>query len=82
VLVEAGWAYRFHAKVSKEMQKRQDGTSLKVRDIAWKAQLRLTKRFRMMANTGKPHNVIVVAMAREIAAFMWAIAQEIQIASK
>ena len=44
VLVEAGWSYRFHAKVSKEMQKRQDGTSLKVRDIAWKAQLRLTKQ--------------------------------------
>jgi len=54
VLVEAGWAYRFHAKVSKEMQKRQDDASLKVRDIAWKAQLRLTKRFKVMANNGKP----------------------------
>ena len=82
VLVEAGWAYRFHAKVSKEMQKRQDGTPLKVRDIAWKAQLRLTKRFSVMANNGKPRNVIVVAMAREIAAFMWAIAQEIPISPK
>jgi len=82
VLVEAGWSYRFHAKVSKEMQKRQDGTSLKVRDIAWKAQLRLTKRFRMMANNGKPRNVIVVAMAREIAAFMWSIAQEVPIAPR
>jgi len=82
VLVEAGWAYRFHAKVSKEIQKRQDGTPLKVRDIAWKAQLRLTKRFRMMANNGKPRNVIVVAMAREVVAFMWAIAQEIPIAPR
>jgi len=82
VLVEAGWAYRFHAKVSKEMQKRQENIPYKVRSIAWKAQLRLTKRFKMMANNGKPRNVIVVAMAREIAAFMWAIAQEIPISPK
>jgi len=54
VLVEAGWAYRFHAKASKEMQKRQENIPLAVRDIAWKAQLQLTKRFRTMANKGKP----------------------------
>ena len=82
VLVEAGWAYRFHAKVSKEMQKRQESVPLSVRDIAWKAQLRLTKRFRAMANNGKPRNVIVVAMAREIVAFMWAIAHEVPIESR
>ncbi len=79
VLVEAGWAYRFSAKVSKEMQKRQEHIPLPVRDIAWKAQLRLTKRFRTMSNNGKLKNVIVVAMAREIAAFMWAIAHEVPI---
>jgi len=82
VLVEAGWAYRFHAKVSKEMQKRQEDIPLNIRDIAWKAQLRLTRRFRIMANNGKPRNVIVVAMAREIAAFMWSIAQEVPIESR
>jgi len=75
-LVEAGWAYRFPAKVSKEMQKRQEHIPLPIRDIAWKAQLRLTRRFRTMADNGKIRNVIVVAMARELAAFMWAIAQE------
>ena len=64
------------------MQKRQENIPLCVRDIAWKAQLRLTKRFRMMANNGKPRNVIVVAMAREIVAFMWAIAHEIPISSR
>ncbi len=82
VLVEAGWAYRFNAKVSKEMQKRQERVPLEVRDIAWKAQLRLTKRFRTMANKGKPHNVIVVAMTRELAAFMWSIAQAVPIESR
>jgi len=79
VLVEAGWAYRFSAKVSKEMQKRQEEVPLNVRDIAWKAQLRLTKRFRKMSLNGKPNNLIVVAMAREIAAFMWSIANEVPI---
>jgi len=61
------------------MQKRQEQLPLAIRDIAWKAQLRLTKRFRTMANNGKLKNVIVVAMAREIAAFMWSIAQEVPI---
>ncbi len=79
VLVEAGWAYRFPAKVSKEMQKRQENIPLPIRDIAWKAQLRLTKRFRTMASNGKLNNVIVVAMAREIAAFMWDIAHHVPI---
>jgi len=79
VLVEAGWSYRFPAKVSKEMQKRQESLPLNIRDIAWKAQVRLTKRFKVMANKGKPHNVIVVAMAREIVAYMWAIAHEVPV---
>jgi transposase len=77
VLVEGGWAYRFPAKVSREIQKRQEQLPLNIRDIAWKAQVRLTKRFKVMANRGKPHNVIVVAIARELVAFMWAIAQEV-----
>lgn len=79
VLIEAGWSYRFPAKISREIQKRQENVSLPVRDIAWKAQLRLTKRFRTMSNNGKLNNVIVVAMARELVAFMWAIAQEVPI---
>jgi len=53
-----------------------------IRDIAWKAQLRLTKRFRLMANKGKPNNLTVVAMAREIAAFMWDIANEVLIRAR
>jgi hypothetical protein len=46
-----------------------------VRQIAWKAQLRLTKRFRMLAARKKPIQVIVTAIAREQLAFMWAIGQ-------
>ena len=61
------------------MQKRHEEVPLNVRDIAWKAQLRLTKRFRGMAYKGKPNKLIVVAMAREISAFMWSIANEVPI---
>jgi transposase len=82
VLIEGGWSYRFPAKVSREIQKRQEDLPLKIRDIAWKAQLRLTKRFKTMATQGKSQNVIVVAIARELAAFMWAIAKETPIAAQ
>jgi len=82
ILIEAAWAYRFHAKVSTEMQKRQENCPLPIRDIAWKAQLRLCKRYRTMADNGKIKNVIVVAIARELAGFMWDIANQVSITTK
>ncbi len=82
ILIEAAWAYRFHAKVSTEMQKRQENLPLPIRDIAWKAQLRLCQRYRTMADNGKIKNVIVVAIARELAGFMWDIANHVPITEK
>ena len=49
-----------------------------VRDIAWKAQTRLCARFRRLLAKGKRNTVVVVAIAREIAAFLWAIARLIE----
>lgn len=77
ILIEAAWCYRYPAKVSPEMQRRQERLPLPIRDIAWRAQLRLTKRYQHMQDKGKPHNVTVVALARELAGFMWAIAREV-----
>lgn len=77
ILIEAAWAYRFPAKVSHQLQKRQENAPLVIRDIAWRAQLRLTHRYRTMMQRGKPANVTVVAIARELAAFMWAIANQV-----
>jgi len=74
IVVEAAWAYRFNAKVSPEIQKRQENLPLAIREIAWKAQVRLCKRYRVMANKGKTKNAIVVSIARELAGFMWDIA--------
>ena len=52
-----------------------------VRAIAWKAQLRLCKRYRLLSARGKHVNQVVVAIAREMAAFAWAIARTVPIAS-
>jgi hypothetical protein len=52
-----------------------------VRAIAWKAQVRLGKRYRLLSGRGKHVNEVVVAIAREMAAFAWAIARTIPIPS-
>jgi len=78
ILIEAAWCYRYPAKVSPEIQKRQETIPLPIRDIAWRAQLRLTQRYQHMQKKGKPHNVTVVALARELAGFMWAIANKVK----
>jgi len=80
VLVEGAWCYRHPARVSKEIQVRQEFLPEEIRDIAWKAQIRLCKRFRRLSAKGKHQNVITTAIAREMLAFMWAIAKKVQIA--
>jgi len=52
-LIETAWAYRSVAKVSASIQVRLDGLPQRVRDIAWKAQVRLCKRFRRLLTRGK-----------------------------
>jgi len=51
------------------------------RDIAWRAQVRLCKRFQKMIARGKNANIVVTAIARELAAFMWAIAKQVPVAA-
>lgn len=77
LLVEGAQSYRFPAKVSKEMQVRQEGLPKAVTDIAWRAQVRLCKRYRYMSQRGKNSNVIKAAIAREMIAFIWSISQEV-----
>jgi Transposase IS116/IS110/IS902 family len=52
-LVEGAWTYRYQARVSAKLQKRLEGIPKPVRDIAWKAQVRLCGRFRRLAAIGK-----------------------------
>jgi transposase len=76
-LVEGAWAYRYPAKVSEQIQKRVGGLPKPIQAIAWKAQLRLCKRYRRLVSCGKHPNVVVTAIAREMLAFMWAIAKQL-----
>jgi transposase len=75
-LVEGAWAYRYPAKVSRHLQLRLEQVPKHLQDISWKAQVRLCKRYRQLSARGKNANHVVVVIARELSAFMWAIAQE------
>lgn len=76
VLIEAGHAYRHPARVTQLLLKRQDGISKEVTEIAWKCQVRLCGRFRRFLAKGKNSNTAITAIARELAAFMWDIANK------
>ncbi len=80
VLIEGAWAYGYPAKVSRHLQLRLEQVPKLIQDISWKAQVRLCKRYRRLIARGKPVNQVVVAIAREMAAFMWAIAREVTVA--
>lgn len=77
LLVEGAHSYRYKANISTEMQKRQEGLPKIVTDKAWDAQLRLCRRYQRLMNRGKHRNVVVTAIAREMASYLWAIAQEV-----
>jgi transposase len=77
VLVEGAWAYRYPAKVSRHLQLRLETVPKVIQEISWKAQVHLCKRYRRLAARGKHVNQVVVAIAREMAAFVWAIAREV-----
>jgi transposase len=77
VLVEAAWSYRHPARVSETLRARLEGLPKPVRDIAWKAQIRLCARYRRLSAAGKKLPVVIAAIAREMAAFLWAIARQV-----
>src|SRR5215510_6087759 len=76
-LVEGAWAYRYPATVSRHLQLRLEQVPKPIQDISWKAQVRLCKRSRQLSARGKNANQVVVAIARELSAFRWAMAQEV-----
>jgi transposase len=78
VLVESAWCNRFKPSISKRLVRRQKDVSTEVRDIAWRAQNRLHSRYRRMLGRGACTQKTVVAMARELAGFVWAVGQAIE----
>jgi transposase len=76
LLVESAWHARRRPKVGYELARRQRGQDAAVVERAWRCQQRLYTRWQRMAGRGKPQQKIVVACARELAGFVWAIATE------
>jgi transposase len=79
VLVEAAWNYRFPARISRCLQIRQEGQPKPVREIAWRAQLRLVHRYRRLSSRKLHQNKICVAIARELTGFLWDIARQVKV---
>lgn len=77
VLVEAAWNYRGRNRVSPVVAKRRQGCPAAVIQIAQRAQDRLHRKFWRLVSRGKSSQVAVVATARELAGFVWAIAQHV-----
>jgi len=81
-LVEGAWAYRMKPRVGPHKVDRIEALPKIIRDIAWKAQVRLCARYRRLRARGKTANVVNVAIAREMVGFIWSIACTIQSAPK
>jgi transposase len=75
-LVECAWSYQHPARVGKDKQGKVAAAPRRVREIAWKAQCRLNRRYRTLLRRGKPKTVAITAVARELAGFVWAVARE------
>lgn len=77
VLVESAWHYRWSPSTTgAAIRKRRDGQPPAVVETARKAELRLHKKFNRMLAKGKPPGRAVVAVARELAGFVWAVARD------
>ena len=82
VVVEAAWAYRHRPNLGDTLRKRQEKVSEEVREIAWKAQHRLHKRYWKLTARGKEKGKVVTAIGRELLGFIWAIGVTVEKAHK
>ena len=71
-LIEAAWAYRYRPAIGATLRRRQAGLPPETLARSWKAQQRLHAKYAKMTARGKPPGVAVVAVARELAGFVWA----------
>ena len=82
IVIEAAWSYRLRPGIGPALRKRQEGVPEPIKEIAWKAQVRLTKRYARLAAAGKDQRKIVTAVGRELLGFIWAIGIKAEAASK
>ncbi len=78
MLVEVAWHYQHSPRVTPIIATRQEHLPKEVTDIAWKAQLRLNGKFKRLVARRVMKTKAVVAVARELAGFVWAIGRQVQ----
>ena len=78
LLVEAAWHYRHKPGKSRAFTLRNEKLPQGIREISWNAQKRLHRKYMKLLMGGKPKNKVIVAVARELAGFIWSIGQSIQ----
>jgi transposase len=78
VLFEAAWSYRHRPSNGKSLSQRQRGLPEPIKELAWKAQHRLHRRYTALLAKGKSVQKVVVAIGRELLGFAWAIATRIE----
>jgi transposase len=71
-LVESAWAYQHRPSLGAVLRRRQDGIDPATAARSWTAQQRLCARFRRLGSRKNSRNVVTVAIARELAGFLWA----------
>ena len=76
-LIQAAWHYRHRPAMTRGLEKRQEGLSEAIRDIAWRAQHRLNRKYRTMIARGKSPQVAIVAVGRELSGFFWSIGNQV-----
>jgi len=77
LLIEAAWHYRRPPRVSLTLKRRQTSQPPAAIDAAWRAQIRLHRRWAHLdATRAKKRTTVAVAVARELACFVWEIAQQ------
>jgi transposase len=77
VIVEAAWLYRYPPRVAGLLKQRQAGQPEAIKALSWKAQDRLHRRYRRLLGRGKNKGRVIVAVARELLGFVWALAQTV-----
>jgi len=76
LLIEAAWHYRFAPRIGQRAHARQQGVAEPLQAHAWKAQLRLCRRFAALEARGVHRNKVCVAVARELAGFVWSVGRQ------
>ena len=82
IAVEAAWSYRLRPCVGPALRKRQEGVPEEIKEIAWKAQHRLHKRYARLAAAGKDQRKIITAVGRELLGLIWAIGIQAEASSQ